>query len=454
MSSHLLAAALLTGRPYAGAALRALQGDPERQRCFRPVVDLVAKNHAQPLRILEVGSWAGVSALSWAAAAKDIGRPARLTCVDFWRPYFDSATDGDAVYREMNAAHEDDLIFLLFQHNLRTAGLLEHTDIRRGDAREVLPRLPEHSFDIIYIDAGHRLEDVTFDITEACRLIRPGGIIAGDDLELRANGELGDEHAKLLAEGKDFAYSAAHDIWYHPGVTQAVASRFGDVFAWNGFWAVQMTGDGPVAPKLDAEIGPLPPHVEAARDREAIIALGQIGRWRFFRVADRVFGVGNAAFASLIGALDAGRLGAWPDLIVGRTVEEIVGQIEESSGPGAHGEPALIGEYNGFNLVRVPDGFLALSKALGQVDIDTDGATLAQRLGFGNAFFAATVGEVLLFVHVASTAAQVTALRAGQIDLANKIHALSDSVRDAAIALQRAISGRQQPSSDQAGPTK
>ncbi|PYS32230.1 MAG: hypothetical protein DMG14_35065, partial [Acidobacteria bacterium] len=72
MSYRALCEALLKGEPYAGSALQALQGDPERQRYFRPVVKSAAELLSSPLDILEIGCWAGVSTISWGMALRDL----------------------------------------------------------------------------------------------------------------------------------------------------------------------------------------------------------------------------------------------------------------------------------------------------------------------------------------------------------------------------------------------
>src|SRR6185503_20791796 len=117
MSYRRLAEAMLQGRPYFGPALRALQGPPERHQYIRPVVNAV-KNAAGPLEILEIGSWAGASAISWAAALKELGLQGRVTCVDAWLPYFDLEKEKGGHYERMNRAAETGMIYKLFQHNV------------------------------------------------------------------------------------------------------------------------------------------------------------------------------------------------------------------------------------------------------------------------------------------------------------------------------------------------
>src|ERR1700694_4015714 len=87
MSYRRLAEALLQGQPYFGPALRSLQGLPQRHRYILPVVKALARSPC--IEILEIGTWSGASAVSWASALKKLGAGGHVTCVDAWLPYFD-----------------------------------------------------------------------------------------------------------------------------------------------------------------------------------------------------------------------------------------------------------------------------------------------------------------------------------------------------------------------------
>ena len=52
-----------------------------------------------------------------------------------------------------------------------------------GKCSEVLPQLKDSSFDFVFIDADHRMTPFLADLNEARRLVKPGGIICGDDCE-------------------------------------------------------------------------------------------------------------------------------------------------------------------------------------------------------------------------------------------------------------------------------
>ena len=57
-------------------------------------------------------------------------------------------------------------------------------------SQEALPPLPEHTFDLMFIDGDHSEEVASFDCRQALRLVKPGGIIAVHDYTPRWPGVL------------------------------------------------------------------------------------------------------------------------------------------------------------------------------------------------------------------------------------------------------------------------
>jgi len=201
---------LAMGRPYFGTHHRAFQGAPIR---FAYMLETVRLLPPKP-RILEVGSWVGGSALTWAEGISRFHQASgSVLCVDPWEPYSDSedaATKALDLRDRMANAARDGTAFRLFQHNVTTSPHGHLIQYRRARSTEVLPALPAASFDLIYIDGSHRYEDVRFDLQQAKRLAVEGGIICGDDLD------------------------ATHD-----GVVRAVADEFGNVSCWHGYFATR-----------------------------------------------------------------------------------------------------------------------------------------------------------------------------------------------------------------------
>src|SRR4051812_8501077 len=108
-------------------------------------------------RILEIGTLGGYST-TWLARAL----PA----------------DGRLVTLERDPGYAD-----VARGNLARAGVAEHVELRVGPALETLPTLAEEAtepFDLVFIDADKASTPEYF--SWALRLVRPGGLIIGDNV--------------------------------------------------------------------------------------------------------------------------------------------------------------------------------------------------------------------------------------------------------------------------------
>lgn len=195
------------------------------------------------LQILEIGSWYGASALSWAQGlALHNGGVGNITCLDGWEPFFDRDLHKDDVYVAMESALGSDVAYNIFLHNIATVPEGINRQHFRGKSERILPLLGKECFDIIFIDADHTYEPVKKDILLSMPLVKDGGIICGDDLNL----QMKDCDAEFARTNKhlDFVRDPKSGRNMHPGVTVAVDEIFGEVSMWGGFWAMQKQGNG------------------------------------------------------------------------------------------------------------------------------------------------------------------------------------------------------------------
>lgn len=170
---------------------------PVRLAHLAAVASSARSRAGRPLRILEVGSLFGVSATVLAQYGV-------VDCVDAWA--FPRGLD----------------MFLAAVEGLPVAAL-------RGSSVVILPTMPEASYDLIYLDGDHRYPVVEQDCRHARRLIAPGGVICGDDLErvLWSPAQVAEAEARCREDCVD---------GYHPGVSLAVLRVFGFVGMLDGFW--------------------------------------------------------------------------------------------------------------------------------------------------------------------------------------------------------------------------
>lgn len=218
---------LTPGVPFFGGETRGVQGFALARHPSLSAAIFKLSESKRRLKILEVGSYAGFSTLTWAQSVEEFcPNGADILCVDAWQAY-DEIPGIDM-----------EKIFELFQHNISTAQS-ERVSISymRGRTDNILTALLTQSFDVVYIDASHRYEDVVADLGAAVMLTAEGGFVCGDDLELQLSEiDPATDWRKISAvlytdpkTGKQF----------HLGVTLAVADVLGAVSNYWGFYIMQ-----------------------------------------------------------------------------------------------------------------------------------------------------------------------------------------------------------------------
>ena len=93
--------------------------------------------------------------------------------------------------------------------------------------------LADNFFDLVFIDGSHYYQDVRRDIELALRILKPGGIICGDDLEILPSADLAAVAKRY--QDQDFV-SYTEGSYFHPGVALAVYELFGTVEMKAGTW--------------------------------------------------------------------------------------------------------------------------------------------------------------------------------------------------------------------------
>jgi hypothetical protein len=120
-----------------------------------------------PIRVLEVGSWAGLSTLALAQPG------VQVHCVDHWQ-----GNRGDRL-GEVVKRYPPDVPFQIFCSNMGSR-LLKTIFPHRGSSLLFASIWPM-PMDLIFIDASHEYEDVANDINAWRPHVRPGGILCGHD---------------------------------------------------------------------------------------------------------------------------------------------------------------------------------------------------------------------------------------------------------------------------------
>ena len=122
----------------------------------RSLAELKAKENIQ---MLEVGSFEGRSAI-WFLSNVLTHPSCTITCID---PF----------------PHR--IIEIRFDHNIKVSGFSGRVIKIKGRSQEILKLLKPVSYDIVYIDGSHRVEDVRADALLSWPLVKSGGIVIFDD---------------------------------------------------------------------------------------------------------------------------------------------------------------------------------------------------------------------------------------------------------------------------------
>jgi hypothetical protein len=237
----------LMNRPYFGIWLASAQGHPGRfkymTQCIDSLVDNGEPKLAKDLRILEIGAYAGGSAIVWGQALKKYGiANGKVISIDPWDSYPAISGGGRRLhFRIMNHNLGNGNVLRLFVRNLKAAGVSDVCYQFRGRSEDILPLLDGQKFDVIYIDGNHHVNAISKDLEGSLPLLADGGMICGPALEIQLE-DLDIEYVKKNFDNELTTDPVTGHI-FHPGVTFAVGKLFGRrISHYGGFWVVRKKG--------------------------------------------------------------------------------------------------------------------------------------------------------------------------------------------------------------------
>lgn len=147
-----------------------------------PIFDYVLR-HFHPLVVIELGSWKGASAIRMADLMRDFSIPGIVLCVDTWLGSNESlwrVAENRKMLRLRNGYPD---MFGQFIRNVVHTGhqtRIRHLPMTSGCAAGLLAAYGVVA-DAVYVDAGHDEAEVAADIAGFWPLLKPGGIMFGDD---------------------------------------------------------------------------------------------------------------------------------------------------------------------------------------------------------------------------------------------------------------------------------
>jgi predicted O-methyltransferase YrrM len=175
-------AAIGINRDYADLDLAAvvpdLQGWASDSACFAELI-----SELQPSLVIEVGTWKGASLIQMASSAMALGLETQFICVDTWLGSNAVLWLQDGLRASLQLQGGFPTMFRTFARNLQDAGLVDRVfpmPMPSATAFEILWDWQVKA-DLIYIDADHTKIGVYRDLLDYTKLLRPGGILLGDD---------------------------------------------------------------------------------------------------------------------------------------------------------------------------------------------------------------------------------------------------------------------------------
>lgn len=155
-----------------------LQGWGSRKKVFNRVISAV-----RPKLIIEVGTWKGASAAYMLEICKELQIDAQVICIDTWLGSNDVMWTNPAFRSSLKLVGGYPTIFKQFIYNMTKLDLMNSVFPlpMTSSAAYYLLRGFKIQADLIYIDAGHEHDEVLMDLNYYFELLRPGGIMFGDD---------------------------------------------------------------------------------------------------------------------------------------------------------------------------------------------------------------------------------------------------------------------------------
>jgi SAM-dependent methyltransferase len=167
-----------------------LNADPHSETIpvFQQIVDV-----AQAHLIVEIGSWKGSSAIQWASILKTKSVTNGLVfCIDTWLGTVDNVTAHNDATWGIGKYYQNGYPTLYYQFlaNVMHHGLSDYILPFPNTSSIGAQWLKHHQIqaDVIYVDGSHDESDVYLDLNSFWDILKPGGVMIGDDWHLGAVG--------------------------------------------------------------------------------------------------------------------------------------------------------------------------------------------------------------------------------------------------------------------------
>jgi len=172
-------------RDYTTLKLDDLKIDLQGWGSEHPVFQFVIETY-KPQLIIEVGTWKGASLLHMAKLAERAGLDTQFICIDTWLGSNDVLWLSDEYRQSLLLEGGYPTMYRQFIRNILDNGISDRVfplPMTSSAAYHLLKRLGVQP-DMVYIDAGHKEEEVAIDLDNYFDILRPSGVMFGDDYML------------------------------------------------------------------------------------------------------------------------------------------------------------------------------------------------------------------------------------------------------------------------------
>lgn len=171
-------------KDYGDLDLSALEVDLQGWNSEHPVFRQALERSRAGL-VIEVGTWKGASVVHMHQVSRRLGLATRFICVDTWLGSNIEHWLEAPLRPSLRLRHGYPRMFEQFLRNMQHAGVMADVfplPMTTTAAAHLLGRLGIVA-DAIYVDAGHHEEEVLLDLRLYHGLLRPGGVLFGDDYD-------------------------------------------------------------------------------------------------------------------------------------------------------------------------------------------------------------------------------------------------------------------------------
>ncbi len=171
--------------PYENFPVERYKLDLQGWGSHSPIFEAII-SQLRPRHLVEVGSWKGASAIHMADVMRKLNCLGEIVCVDTWLGGPELWLKGDDPGLAMPRQFGRPMIFDQFLANViyskHTKTIIPFPADSITGAKVLLAK--DMLADAIYIDAGHEYEHVKADLQAWWGVLRPGGVLFGDDYHL------------------------------------------------------------------------------------------------------------------------------------------------------------------------------------------------------------------------------------------------------------------------------